>query len=128
MIATKNPELDQILRGTPGVRQVDAVEDAQFIRFTIELTIDPDDHLGPPQIFILFTQSEFAQLRSTPAMLDAALRNRIERTSFKDGANGSEVRTSLRQDRGVWFALTVDGSMWEFNPEKGRWIKGPISL
>ena len=128
MIATQSPELDRILTGIPGVKQVDAVEDASFIRFTIELDIDPADHHQNPQIYIIFTQSEFAQLRTNSLLLDAALRNRVEQASWKDGSNGSEVRTSLRLDRGVWFALTVDGSMWEFDSQKGRWIKGSIEL
>ena len=55
--------------------------------------------------------------------------NKIAQTSFKDGSNGSEIRTTLRQDRnGTWVALTVDGSMWEVRPAKDRWIKGPVSL
>jgi hypothetical protein len=129
MIATKCEELDQILSGFPGVKQADAVEDAEFIRFTIELNIDRSDHSNPPWIFILFTQSEFAQVRSLPARLDSALRNKIARASFKDGSSGSEIQTSLVRDRsGVWVALTVDGSIWEFSPEKGRWMKGPVSL
>jgi hypothetical protein len=121
MIATKS-------EGFPGVKQADAVEDTESIRFTIELNIEPNNHPNPPQIFISFSQSEFAQLRNTPAVLQAALRNKIEHTSFTDTLNRGEVRTTLRLDRGVWFALTVDGSTWEFNSEKGRWIKGEITL
>jgi len=129
MIATQSPELDEILQGFPGVKQVDAIEDAEFIRFTIQLRIDPADHPNPPQIFVLFRQSEFMQARTVPAMLSSALRNKIAQTFFRDGSNGSEIRTSLRQDRnGTWVALTVDGSMWEFDPEKDRWVKGPVSL
>jgi len=129
MIATKSEELEQILPGFPGVKQADAVENPEFIRFTIELNIDRADHPNPPQIFILFTQSEFAQIRNVPTMLEAALRNKIARASFKDGSNGAEIRTSLGRDRsGAWVALTVDGSIWEFSPEKGRWMKGPVSL
>ncbi|MGD0136380.1 MAG: hypothetical protein ABSE57_30430 [Bryobacteraceae bacterium] len=129
MIATQSPELDEILQGFPAVKQVDPVEDAEFIRFTIQLRIDPADHPNPPQIFVLFRQSEFMQARTVPTMLGSALRNKIAQTSFKDGSNGSEIRTTLRQDRnGTWVALTVDGSMWDFDPQKDRWIKGPVSL
>jgi hypothetical protein len=129
MIATKSEELDQILSDFPNVKQADAVEDLEFIRFTIELNIDRADYPNPPQIFILFTQSEFAQVRNVPTMLEAALRNKIAQASFKDGSNSAEIRTSLGRKRsGGWVALTVDGSIWEFSPEKGRWTKGPVSL
>jgi hypothetical protein len=98
MIATKSQELDQILAGIPGVEQTGTVEDAAYIRFTIQLRIDPSDHPNQPEIFILLSQSEFMQLRSTPRMLEAALRNKVERTSFKDGSSGAEIRTSLTRD------------------------------
>jgi hypothetical protein len=129
MIGTQSQELDQVLQGFPGVKQADAVEDAQFIRFTIELNIDPADHPNPPQIFLLFAQSEFMEVRNVPATLEAAFRNKIVRTSFRDGSNGSEIRTSIGRDRnGAWVALTVDGSMWEFDSVNGRWAKGPVNL
>jgi hypothetical protein len=129
MTATKSEELDQILLGIPSVEQTGAVEDAAYIRFTIQLRIDPSDHPNPPEIFIIFTQSEFMQLRSAPRMLETALRNRIERTTFKDGSSGAEIRTSLRREgTGIWVAITVDGSMWEFDSKKDRWIKGPVNL
>ena len=84
MIATQSPELDEILQGFPGVKQVDAIEDAEFIRFTIQLRIDPADHPNPPQIFVLFRQSEFMQARTVPAMLGLGAQEQ-DRTNFLQG-------------------------------------------
>ncbi len=88
MIATQSPELDEILQGFPAVKQVDPVEDAEFIRFTIQLRIDPADHPNPPQIFVLFRQSEFMQARifgKEPkyTRLEIWLHSRGERSSLK---------------------------------------------
>ena len=128
MIATKNQALDRVLSQFPGLEQADAVEDAQFIRFTVELRHNREDHDCPPQIFLLFTQSEFALLRADTALLEAAFRGRLQRTEFKDGSNGSLVRTAVNQDRGVWAAITVDGSTWEFDRAKNYGARQAVSF
>lgn len=128
-MAAKSAELDRVLSGLPGLEQSDPVENEEFIRFTIQLHINPSDHHQPPAIFILLTQGEFRQAMGSPGALELLFKNRIERHSFKDAINGKMVNTSLHKDRnGRWIAITVDGSMWEFDENKRQWIKGPISL
>ena len=43
-MAAKSEALDRILRELPSVGQSDPVEDANFIRFTVQLHIDPSEH------------------------------------------------------------------------------------
>ncbi len=69
MLAAKSPELDQILSAYPRIKQGEAVKDVQFIRFTVELQINPADHPNPPSLFLLLTQREFA---------DATMRGTLE--------------------------------------------------
>jgi len=128
MLATKSHELDKILLDYPRIRQTDAVENSEFIRFTVELQIDPTDHPNPPCLFLLFMQNEFTDAR-TNGTLESQLREKVVSASFKDALNGQQVRTSLRKGPdGIWVAVTVDGSIWAFDVGQNRWIKGPISL
>jgi hypothetical protein len=129
MRATKSQELDEILSEFPIVRQGDPVEDVQFIRFTVELQINPADHPSPPRFFLIFVYTEFVHLGSQLGRLESALRGMIAQTSFRDAANGQDVRTSLRKGvDGVWVAVTVDGSVWEFDVKQNRWIEGPFRV
>lgn len=129
MVATNSEELDLVLLDFPCVEQSDPVENAEFIRYTVQLRIDPDDHDQPPQLFLIFSQDEFRKARMVQGVLESQFRTKLEKSSFTDALNGKLVHTSLRQDRnGIWTAITVDGSMWLFDKNQERWIKGPFGL
>jgi hypothetical protein len=99
MVATKSGELDLVLLQLPGVEQSDAVENAEFIRFTVQLRIDPSDYDQPPQLFLIFSQDEFGRARMAQGALESQLRTKLEKFSFTDALNGKLVRTNFHQDR-----------------------------
>ncbi len=119
----KNATLDRVLSEIPGVVQSEPVENAEFIRFTVQLQIDPSDHHQPPEIFLLFTQSEFRENNLIPRTLETAFRRKIEQYSFKE-PNGNVVQTSVRKtSSGLWHALAIDGLPWTFDTDRKQWIK-----
>jgi hypothetical protein len=123
-MAANSAELDRVLSGFPGLDQCKPVESAEFIRFTVQLHIDPSQYHQPPRIFILFTQGSFQQASGA---LELLFKNGIEQHSFMDASSGKLVNTSLHKDcRGIWTAITIDGSIWAFHIEKGVWVKGVI--
>lgn len=122
-MAAKNEALDRVLSGLPRLRQSEPVEDAEYIRFTVELGIDPSDHHQPPEIFALFSRNEFRQASSTRDVSER-FKQKIEHHSFKDAISGKIVETSAQKDSsGIWRALTVDGLRWVFDRDRDRWIK-----
>jgi hypothetical protein len=121
--------LNRILLGFPGIEQSNPVEDAAFIRFTIRLHADPLDNHQQPEIYILFTRSEFEQISTTQERLEEAFNRNIRQHSFKDAINGKTVETSVQRDSsGVWRARTVDGVKWMFDKNRDLWIKAPVAF
>jgi hypothetical protein len=124
-MATKSAVLDPLISEFPGTEQSNPVENAEFIRFTVQLRVDQSGHAGPPEVFILFGQSEFQQASSTPGELERLFRERITQASFTDQLTGKSVRRSLKKVGGTWGAIDVNGQTWRGGDEsQGYWIKG----
>ncbi len=120
--------LDQVLTKFPGVKQSDPVENALFIRFTVQLQTDPSSQDRPPEIHVQFAQGEFMKASTIPNELERLFRERITETSFTDQLNGATVRTNLKEIGGVWGAIDVNGQTWQWDQNQGYWIKGPFLL
>ena len=125
-MATKSVVLDQVLLDFPGTEQSNPVENAEFIRFTVRLRVDPSGPDRPPEIFVSFGQAEFLQASATPSELERQFRERITQTSFTDSLNGKLVRTSLQKVGGIWGAIDVNGQTWKWVESQGYWIKGDL--
>jgi hypothetical protein len=125
----KSETLDRILLELPGMEQSNPVEDAEFIRFTVRLHIDPLDNRQQAEIYILFTHPEFQQARSTQKGLELAFNRNMMQHSFRDAINGNTVETSVQKDSsGVWRARTVDGVRWMFDERRDLWIKAAMAF
>lgn len=123
-MVVKSEALDWALRNIPGVAQSNPAEDSNFVRFTVQLDIDPFEHHQLPEAFLLLTQNEFRQACGAPALLEQIFKRKIERDSFKDAVSGETIHTGIQKDAaGIWRARTVDGLMWVFDTDRKRWIR-----
>jgi hypothetical protein len=126
-MAAKSAELDKVLSGFPGMEQSEPVEDTEFVRFTTQLHIKPSDYHQSPRIFTVLRQSEFHRAKATPGALELLFMSAIGQHSFTDASSGEMVKTCVHKDpSGAWTAITIDGSIWEFHENEGRWMKRAI--
>ncbi|HWY21478.1 MAG TPA: hypothetical protein VNX26_09675 [Candidatus Acidoferrum sp.] len=102
--------LDRVLSagGFPALEQVEPpreLANSLTMRLTVQLRVDPQESLQPPEIHVEVTKGALAR--------DARTRQ-LERI----------IAQSVQRDsNGIWKAQTFDGLRWEFDKGVGRWIK-----
>jgi hypothetical protein len=93
----KSEALNWVLLELPDIEQSNLVEEAEFIRFAVRLHTDPLDNHQQPEIYILFTYSEFREARATQNVLELAFKRNVRQLAFKDAINGKTAETSVQK-------------------------------